>query len=387
MTQKKKKEPKVKEPIKIRFKKLANGNKSIYLDCYVDGRREYDYLKLYIMPERTSADKAANEEMLRLANSIKAKKVVELQNRSHGFSVNNGRSKMNLLEYIEHYIARKQTNAGEDGWTIGRTYLGLHRHLKRYSGDKTTFKHVDKSYCAGFIEYLKTAKSRINGEILKENTQDLYMKKFETILNSAISDEIIAVNPFKYIKPENKPKKQEPDIEFLTIEEVKKLENTDFAMSRNVRNAFLFSCYTGLRFSDIYNLTWDKLQTDNEITVLKFTQKKTKKREYLPLSARALQYLPPKEKAADSDRVFNLPTNCHVNVNLRHWAALAGIKKRVTFHVARHTNATLLLSLDVPIATVSKMLGHTNIRTTEIYAKVIDKSKLDAIRKLDSLSA
>jgi len=386
MTQKKKKEPKVKEPIKIRFKNLANGNKSIYLDCYVDGRRVYEFLKLYLVPERTSAEKSANEETLRLANSIKAKKVVELQNKAHGFSVGNGRLKMNLLEYIEHYIARKQQNTGEETWTVGRIYLSLHRHLKRYSGDKTTFKHVDKNYCAGFIEYLKTAKCWIKGEILKENTQELYMKKFETILNSAISDEIIAVNPFKYIKPENKPKKRKTEIKFLTIEEVRMLENTDYPMSRNVRNAFLFSCYTGLRFSDIDNMTWDKLQVDNGVIMLKFRQKKTRKWEYLPLSDMALQYLPPKGNAADSDSIFNLPTNCHVNINLRHWAALAGIKGRVTFHVARHTNATLLLTLDVPIATVSKMLGHTNIRTTEIYAKVIDKSKLEAMRILNTLA-
>ena len=163
------------------------------------------------------------------------------------------------------------------------------------------------------------------------------------------------------------------------------LENTDYPMSRNVRNAFLFSCYTGLRFSDIDNMTWDKLQVDNGVTMLKFKQKKTKKWEYLPLSDMALQYLPPREKAADSDSIFNLPINCHVNMNLRHWAALAGIKGRVTFHVARHTNATLLLTLKVPIATVSKMLGHSNIRTTENYAKVIDESKLEAMRILNTL--
>jgi len=387
MAEKKKKEPKVKEPIKIRFKKLANGNKSIYLDCYIDGRREYEFLKLYLVPERTSAEKAANEETLRLANSIKAKKVVEMQNRSHGFSVGSGRSKMNLLDYVEHYATRKQEKAGGDKRSIGMLYRALRRHLKLYGGDKTTFKQVDKHFCIGFIEYLKTAKSRINGELLNENTQLGYMKKFETVLNAAISDEIITINPFKHIKPEVKPKKQTTKIEYLTIEDIKKLENTDYIVSRNVKNAFLFSCYTGLRFSDIKNLTWDKLQTDNGVMLLKFMQKKTKKWEYLPLSDRALQYLPLKGNAAGGDSIFNLPINCFVNVNLRNWVAMAGINKRVTFHVARHTNATLLLSLDVPIETVSKILGHSDIRTTQIYAKVMDKSKLEAVRRLDSLEA
>ena len=103
-----KKQPKAKEPIKVRLKELSNGNKSIYLDYYRNGKREYDFLKFYLVPETSPADKEANAETLRLANSIKAQKIVELQNAAHGFSVKSGRLKVNVIDYIFTLAERKQ---------------------------------------------------------------------------------------------------------------------------------------------------------------------------------------------------------------------------------------------------------------------------------------
>lgn len=91
---------KAKEPIRLRTKKLSNGNLSIYLDIYRDGKREYEFLKLYLIPEKTKSDKNQNEETLRTANAIKAQRVVALQNEEHGFIVNS-KSKTNFLEYME----------------------------------------------------------------------------------------------------------------------------------------------------------------------------------------------------------------------------------------------------------------------------------------------
>ena len=108
MGDKKKSIPKVKEPVKVRFKDLANGNKSIYLDSYRNGKRDREFLKLYIIPERTAADKVANEEMLRTANAVKAQRIIELQNSAHGFSATSGRSKMKLIDYANQYAERKK---------------------------------------------------------------------------------------------------------------------------------------------------------------------------------------------------------------------------------------------------------------------------------------
>jgi hypothetical protein len=149
MSNKQKVTPKAKEPIKIRFKQLSNGNQSIYLDYYSNGKRQYDFLKLYLIPETSQENKAANIEALRLANAVKAKKIVELQNVVHGFSVTGGRSKMNVLDYIQSIAEKKKEKAakeGRDARSSGyQQYMALHYHVKQYSGNKTTFKQVDKA--------------------------------------------------------------------------------------------------------------------------------------------------------------------------------------------------------------------------------------------------
>jgi integrase len=124
----------------------------------------------------------------------------------------------------------------------------------------------------------------------------------------------------------------------------------------------------------------------NGKTFISYRQKKTQNWENLPLSAEAMKFLPERGDAGDDAFVYRLSNGGYENGILKTWAKSAGIDKRVTFHVARHTNATLLLSLEVPIETVSKLLGHSNIKTTQIYAKVIDKSKRDAVDKLDGLA-
>ncbi|MDR0795006.1 MAG: phage integrase SAM-like domain-containing protein [Tannerella sp.] len=230
-----KKQPKVKEPVKVRFRERANGNKSVYLDIYNDGERRCEFLKhLYIKPERTQADKEDNKETMRIANAVKAQRILELQNETHGFSTTSGRSKINLLDYIQNFAEKKSENAG--GRNRGgnyKSFMALRYHLVQYKGNNITFKQVNKDFCAGFIEYMKTAKqnpetSRIkySRNSLCENTQYTYMIKFATVLNAAVLDGIINNNPIKQIKPENRPKKQTTEIEYLTIDEVKKLVET-----------------------------------------------------------------------------------------------------------------------------------------------------------------
>ena len=380
-----------KEPIKIRFKKLANGNQSIYLDFYREGKREYEFLKLYLIPEKTAADKDANAETLRLANAIKAQKIVELQNAAHGFSVSSGRSKMNFIEYIKKVAEQKRIQAGGGKRTTAGNYLALATQIEEYSGSKTTFKHIDKKYCSGFLDHLKAAKNRNNGKNnglpLSENTQFSYMKTFESVMNTAIADEVTNLNPFKQVKSENKPKRNRTEIVYLTIDEVRTLENTE-SLSPIIKQAFLFACYTGLRFSDVCNLTWGKLQKDNnDGTFINYVQKKTQKQEYLPIPQKATEFLPNRANAKDADQVYKLPSGGYTNFLLKAWATMAGLKKHLTFHVARHSYATILLSLGAGIETISKNLGHSEIRTTQHhYAAIENKLQREAVSLFDKLS-
>jgi len=286
--------PKVKEPIRLRVKKLANGNQSLYLDFYYEGKREYEFLKLYLIPETSPANKEANKETWKLANAIKAQKIVEVQNNVHGFSNRSVKAKANLIEYVKMIADKKRQNSGGNRRGTCMGYITLAHHLKEYGGDKTTFKQIDKNYCQGFVEYLKTAINVTNGQLLSANTQWGYMKRLEAVINSAISDEIADSNPFKQIKPENKPKKLSTEVCYLTIEEVNALANTP-CFYPNIKNGFLFSCFSGLRFSDVKRLTWGKLQKDNNgNTFINYVQKKTDKQEYLPISRKAVKYLPEK---------------------------------------------------------------------------------------------
>ena len=147
---------KVKEPVRIRIKKLANGNKSLYLDVYSEGKRVYEFLKLYLIPEKSKADKEANRKTLELANAIKAKRIVELQNNEHGFKNSSTRSKMNLIQYVL-FLADEQLAKSGNKRSYYYTLHSLAKHLEAYKGDKITFAKVDTDYVKGFIAYLRTA--------------------------------------------------------------------------------------------------------------------------------------------------------------------------------------------------------------------------------------
>ena len=382
----KKARPKAKEPIRIRFKDLANGNKSIFLACYRNGRYEYEFLKLYIIPERTAVDKEANAETMRVANAVKAQRIVELQNTAHGFSVSGGRSKMNVIDYIKDFAEKKRINGGGGKRTTAMGYLALARQIEDYSGLKTTFRQIDKKYCSGFIEHLKTVKSRNrknNGLPLSVHTQFGYMKKFEAILNTAISDEVTNLNPFKFIKPENKPKTHKKEIVYLNLDEITTLEKTQ-CLNQSIKQAFLFSCYTSLRYSDAYGLSWGKFVKINGKDYIKYVTTKTQKPELLATPQKALDFLPDRAGAADADSVFNLPSGGYTNLVLKAWGTMAGIKKHLTFHVARRSCATNLLTLGSSMEAVSKILAHSNIRITQAAYGVIETQlQREAMDKFD----
>ena len=152
-----------------------------------------------------------------------------------------------------------------------------------------------------------------------------------------------------------------------------------------LKKAFLFSALTGLRWSDVKAVTWDKMRhTVNAGWSLEYTQKKTKGAELLPISDQAVNILG--ERSDDKAPIFkNLIYHTHMNSQLQKWVTDAGVDKKITFHCGRHTFATLQLSMETDIYTVSKMLGHRHLKTTEIYAKVIDKKKIDAANRIPNL--
>lgn len=356
---------KAKEPIRLRTKRLSNGNLSIYLDFYRNGVREYEFLKLYLIPEKNKGDKMQNEETLRTANAIKAQRIVALQNEEYGFSMGN-KAKVNFIEYMrlqaESYHEKESiAYSGSVKATIG--------HLIQYKGDKITLKQVDKNFLLGFIDYLDKVKSR-RGIPLSEASKTLYYDVVSIALNKAVKDGVIPMNPASKIPYSDRPQPGKGTKQYLTFEEVKTLISTPCKYDE-LKRAFLFACFCGLRYSDVKGLVWEKIhRVTDSLYQIEIQQQKTGETLYLPLSDNAMQWLPVKtEPGATSTKVFNLPNSTTtVEKYLGIWAKDAGINKHVTFHVARHTNATLMLYFGADIYTVSKLLGHTNVRTTQVYA-------------------
>ena len=378
-----KEELRIKEPIKLRVKHLANGNKSIYLDMYMNGKRKYEFLKLYIIPEYNKSDRVRNSEMLKLANAIKAQRIIELQNQSHGFKINKT-SHIRLTDYIQSVAEKKSENE------VRKTVLhAVVYHLRRYNPNDIQLSRIDKDYILGFLDYLKTAKQTHTKKekLLHVNTQVYYYKMLRYCLNYAVSEELISANPMNKIKNEEKPHKHRTEREYLTIDELRKLAQTPF-YNGLLKKAFLFSCFCGLRHSDIIALTWGDIEMDDDGNArLYIIQKKTKEAISLPLSQEAIKQLPKREDAKEDDIIFKkLITLGRTNEILPKWAEQAGIKKHITFHTARHTHATMLLTLGVDLYTVSKLLGHTNIQTTQIYAKLVDESKKKAIDLIPNIT-
>ena len=388
---------KLKEPVRIRFKQLSNGNQSIYLDYYtgdvirkenyVGGKRKYEFLKLYLIPERTREDKAKNEATLALAKAIQSKRIVEVQNDAHGFQ-NTNKSRVNLLDYLEN-IGKQSAEQGSRNYA--RTVLNTVRALKLFRGDYIAFRDVDKEFLSEFTDYLRQMPKASKYGVLKaggrlsNNSVVSYYGTLRTAINRAYKEGIITVNPTKEFDFASKVRQEPSRREYLTIDELKTLINTE-CRHEIVKRAFLFSCLCGLRVSDIRKLKWCDLQRSGGRVRIEITMQKTKEPLYLPISDEALKWLPERGEANDSDFIFPLTHEGTVNDTLQHWAKVAGITKHISFHVARHTHATMMLTLGADLYTVSKLLGHKNIATTQIYAKIVDKKKEEAIGLIPNLT-
>lgn len=378
---KKKKSLKAKEPIRLRAKNLSNGNKSLYLDIYKDGKRTYEFLRLYIIPEVDESARARNANTLQAANTIKAQKIIELTNDGAGVPKTASRSKMLLIDWMRHYSDHKLKTGQSAAFHI--QIDKAIKHLIKYNGDAVTMKEVDKLYCLGFIDYLNNAK-RKDGKPMAKVTTAGYFRCLNCALNLAVKEEIIPYNPITKINSDDRIKIPESTREYLTVEEIKALIASK-CVNEPTKQAYLFSCFCGLRLGDIQALTWGDVILDGSQYRVKIVMKKTQKTLYLPLSDEALRWMPERGDAKDTDKVFHLPYATYINVVLKTWAQNSGITKTVTFHTARHTFATMMLTLGADLYTTSKLLGHTQVKTTTIYAKIIDKKKDEAVNLVNNV--
>ena len=373
------------ELVKVRFRKRRTERQAVYLEYCQNGKQQQEYLGLYLEPVMNGDKKALahNKEVLRIVDNVKAKKTMELLENKTGIKVKNENGKMLFSDWVGSFREEKERTSRGKGYAV--SIDNVCKHLERYRGKNFRMVGIDKDFCVGFVEYLKGATSCKDDKPLSHATQIMYFTIFGSMMKQAVQDGCLDKNPIDLMKRSEKLKIYDTDRVYLDLSEVKQLANTecDFDI---IKKAFMFSCFCGLRISDIRRLEWNDIEvvTDrygNKNYRLSIIMQKTQRKIGYTLSNEALKWLPEK---GDSDLVFKgLFLSPSLNKYVKKWAKAAGITKNVSFHTARHTFATMMLTLGADLYTTSKLLGHTNIATTQIYAKIIDKKKDEAMGLID----
>ncbi|MEI6767159.1 MAG: site-specific integrase [Bacteroidota bacterium] len=367
--------------IHLRFKKMLNGKFSIYLDYSVRGEngksnREYEFLKIHVSKDYGHSKRIVAEDkpLMELAQSIRSKRELELYGTVKGLNASPKRVNASLIEFISKEAQR----------TDRKNDRILAQHLQRFSkGKDILFSDVTVQFIQDLARYFE--------KVTSHNTMILYLEILKTNLNRGVRHEIIAVNPFIRFKI---PAKHDVERTFLELKEIQMMKDTVINAEPQVLQAFLFSCFTGLRLSDIQTLRKSHIiiETDkdgNPYHSLQIRPIKTTRTSgqllKAPLSEQAVKILNEVKNYRKGELVFDaLPEKNVINYWLKKWAKAAKVEKNLHFHAARHTFATLCLTSGIDIYTVSKLLGHTRIDATQIYAKIIDEKKQKEVTKFPS---
>jgi integrase/recombinase XerC len=375
----------------LRNEQAETGKSVLYLCVAIGKKRKYYSLKKAIDPKFW--DKNSHQVKAREGNSTflnnyirdMEKKILEI------FQYFRIEDKPLTLETFHNYykkggidISRSFYEFFENEYeiqkkTISKSALEVYRKMKNKLisfAPNLTLAEVDYDFITRFEAYLL-------GECnLNRNTASKTLSIFRTYINSAYHKGFIKSYPFAKFKI----KKGVSNRTYLTELEVRAI--TDLRLyndgEANAQEMFLFACYTGLRFSDLINIGWDNIQDisngKGEISkILSFENIKTRQITEIPLIKEALGILQKKDKT--DKHIFKKITNQKLNEHLKTIQEKAGITKNLTAHMARHTFATLALTKGIDIATVSSLLGHTNLKTTQIYAKVINYKKIEEMKK------
>jgi integrase len=352
--------------VKVREKKLSDGRKSLYLDIYHNGHRQYEFLEIYL-----TTDRQQNKESKLLAENIRAKRQLEMQNTDHGFTPQ-FKKKVDFVKYFEtSYQEKAKTGVIRDI----QNYTGTLLHLKGYTGGSVQIGSIDRKWVEGFKAYLLS-------KGMKQSSGNNYLNRLRAVLRIAGKEGFTQANATDLVKGFAVT---EVEKNFLSADEVAKLAATPNPNHPDVKRAFLFACFTGLRYSDLQALTWGDVKEGK----IHFRQKKTEGFEYIPLNQTALQILAQcrgvNEVPFSEKLIFDLPGKGHLSKCVLPWVKAAGITKHITFHCSRHTFATSLLTAGADLYTTSKLLGHKSISSTAIYAKIVDEVKKNAVDALGAV--
>jgi integrase len=344
--------------------KVREKRRKLYLDIYAGGKRTWEALHLTL-----TSDKVQNKQIMRMAEICRSKK--ETQLLAGSWDIQDpiaGRKK--LVTYLEE-LAKVRIN--------NDYIIGCIRYLKKYNNGTTIqLSQITPQWIDGFQQYL------LNGTGLSPMTAYDYSKAIRMALRKAVNDNILIKNPATGVKGLQEP---ETDHIFLNVDEVQKLADSEIPgkLGEEIRRAFIFVCYTGLRISDIKSLKWGDIEL-SPLQIIK-RQKKTQRAVYVPMKETTWGIINDDKEHSPIDKVFSLLANTKSQTNqyLIKWAEKAGIKKPVGWHTARRTFATWELEHGADIYTVAKLLGHKNIKQVAKYAQATDKLRRSAVAALPEI--
>lgn len=351
--------------ITLRSKKLKDGRKSLYLDSYQQGKRQFIFLDLYL-----TRDATANRAVMAIANKVRLQKELEQSSGRLGVSITN-RQKVLVTDFTEQFIKNKE-------FSSQRLYRHLIYHVKNFAGGNIMVQSINPMWCDDFKGYLL-------GKVRSSSAAN-YFGKLKALLKYAVRQQLIERNPCDGITIQS----GEPLPRYLTLDEIRKLLATRCG-NEQIRNAFFFGIMSGLRIGDLKALRWEDIQ-DNMVLI---KQHKTQRMVSIPLSKGALELLQEQkvtpishwQRASkyDGHTVFMLPCTSVVQRTLKKWAKDAKIEKSISFHWTRHSFATLLLSQGVDPYVISSLMGHTKVGMTLRYAKLLNPRKAEVIAQFPSL--
>lgn len=349
----------MKQRVNVSRRMLKDGVESLYLDYRINGRRVRENLKLYIYKEENQSDKLKNNETIRIANAIRDKREFELEQMEAGVEVQSRVELVKFADYARKLIARKKNPSNA-------SYKSIITILDRFRPN-VYITEMDYSFFASLIKEL------IDAGYTSGTIRNMMAIAIST-LHEAEREGKLSKSP---IISGLLPKMHTTIREYLTIDELRKLDATE-CVKDDTKKAFLFCCFTGLRHCDVRRLT-PSMISDN---VISLRQRKTSEPVRIPLTENAKKYLP---KTEGNKPYFNLSDITRLEAHIKSWVKRAGIDKRITFHCSRHTFAVLALSNGADIYVVSQLLGHTDVKTTQIYAKAVDSARKKAVNLIPEL--
>ena len=392
-----------------RSKPFRNGDLPIYLRITIDGKKAETSLKRGVLPElwdnvrhrakgQTKEAKQINQELDSVSGQLHNHK---LEFQEHGKTVTaqalldvylgKGDRQITLTELFEEHNSDMSARVGKDyaPLTLQRYKAGfahVQTYLERnYNGVEHLINEVNHQFITGFEQYLKVIAGCQHNSAMK------HVKALKKIIGIALARDIIRKNPFANYRITIKP----TDRGYLMDHELKLLEEQEFTIERLqvIRDLFLFQCYTGLAYKDLEALTPDHIAIGQDGVNWIFIERgKTGvlcKIPILTVPQRILDSYSNHPICTKRGKVLPVPSNQKMNAYLKEIATICGINKDLTTHLARHTFATTIaLANDMPMETLSKLLGHRKITTTQIYGRILDKkigSDMDNLRrKLDN---